>query len=225
VNLTANACVSVAGSPAGFPGEFCTFTQGGWGAKPNGANAGALLAANFNTVYPGGSVTVGGAFTMTFANNTVNSVKKVKGKTTIVTTAVTGPQVIETYLPAGKTAGQLTANLFNGDKSSSGVFGGQVLALQLSVDFSGPVTASGLGSVKYCASDLPSIQGRTISQILAKANAVLGGATTASQGLYQQDGITPMTIAQLNDLITNLNEAYDNCSTVSGWANAHLCAF
>jgi len=224
VNLTAKACVDVAGSPAPFPGQFCGFTQGGWGAKPNGNNVGALLAGNFNTVYPGGSATVGGTKTMIFKNTTTTSVKKVKGKLTTVINTFTGPQAIENYLPASKTAGQLTDNLVNPDKSSSGVLGGQVLALQLNVDFSAAgVTAGGLGSVTYCANDLPSVNGLTISQILGKANAVLGGATTASQGLYQQDGITPMTLAQLNDLITNFNEGFDNC-TLSAWAAAHTCA-
>ena len=241
VNLTASACVSVAGSPAGFPGEFCTFTQGGWGAKPNGNNPGALLAAKFSTVYPGGSCIVGGAKTMTFKDNTVVSVTKVKGKNTTVTTTVLGAQAIEKFLPAqkpvgqgaGNVPGQLTDSLTNPDKSSAGVFGGQVLALELNVDFSNAgVNPGGLGGVKYCANDLPSIHNWTISQILAGANAVLGGATPASQGFMDQGGLNGMTIAQLNDLITNLNEAYDysdpnltgTCNP-SPWATDHLCAF
>jgi len=92
------------------------------------------------------------------------------------------------------------------------------------VDFStAGVSNPGLGAVTYCGTDLPSLNGLSISQILAKANAVLGGATTTSQGLYQQDNTTPMTISQLNDLITNLNEGFDNC-TLTSWAAEHLCA-
>jgi len=225
VNLTAKACVTVeAVPPQGFnPGAYCTFTQGGWGSKPNGGNPGAILANGFSTVYPGGSVTVGGGtYTMTFQSQTTTVTKKVKGKTTTTTTTVLAPSFIELYLPAGKTPRQLNATLINPDKSHAGVFGGQVLALQLNVDFSAAgIGPSGLGGLHYCAGDLPSIQGLTISQILAKANAVLGGATTASQWLLGQDS-TPMTISQLNDLIDQLNQAFDDC-TPTKWANQHLC--
>jgi hypothetical protein len=177
---------------------------------------------NFNIVYPGGSVTLGGSYTVTFKNSTVTTIKK-HGKTyTTNVVTVTGPQAIELYLPAGKTAGQLTASLVNPDKTSAGVFGGQVLALRLNVDFSGPVNPAGLGNLKYCAVDLPSLIGVNVSGILAKAQAVLGGATPASQGLYQQDGITPMSVTQVSDLITKLNEAFDNCQPTD-WANNHLC--
>ena len=103
------------------------------------------------------------------------------------------------------------------------MFGGQVLALQLSVDFSAAlVTTSGLGNVYLCAADFPaSVNGLTISQLLAKANAVLGGATPLSQGLKQFDNVTPMTVAQLSDIVTLLNESFDNCAT-SDWASSHL---
>ena len=47
--------------------DFTTYTQGGWGAPPNGNNPGALLKANFATVYPSG-VTIGGTKTLKFTS-------------------------------------------------------------------------------------------------------------------------------------------------------------
>src|SRR5204863_4788486 len=41
-----------------FKPAFVTYTTGGWGAPPNGSNAGSLLAAHFTQVY-GTGVTVG----------------------------------------------------------------------------------------------------------------------------------------------------------------------
>lgn len=162
-------------------GQYCSFTQGGWGAKPKGNNPGALLAANFANVYAGG-VTVGGAKSMSF-----NSAAAVGD-----------------YLPAGGTAGALTANLLNPTSTSSGVFGGQVLALQLNVDFS----ASGVLNAGY--GDVVVDGTWTVSQVLEAANVMLGGGTTA------------FTFSQMNDLVTNLNEAMHECTVISDWARQHL---
>jgi hypothetical protein len=72
-----------------------------------------LLTKNFTTVYPGG-VAIGGAFKLTFTN----------------------ALAITNFLPQGSTPGALTASATNPTTSSAGVFAGQVLSLELSVDFS-----------------------------------------------------------------------------------------
>jgi hypothetical protein len=228
VSLTAQNCQTIDPEPpqgcsvCGL--NLCSFTQGGWGNTPNGNNPGQLLAANFNAVYGAAGVTVGGGYTMKFNTSSTIVITKHGHTFTTNTVTVTGPEAIHLYLPAKKTPGQLTASLTNPDKSSSGVFGGQVLALQLNVDFSAAgVNPSGLGGVHLCGGDFPaSVQGLTISQLLAKANAVLGGATPASQGLYALDNTTPMTVSQLNDIVDLLNQSFDNCAT-SDWASHHLC--
>ena len=164
--------------------DFCSYTQGGWGGTPNGNNPASLLANNFATMYATGvevGITGAAGFSMQF----------------------TAATAVGHYLPAGGTAAALTADLLiDPTSSSSGVFGGQVLALQLNVDFSNSgITPVGFGSLKVDG-------GKTVSEILADANAALGGATGYN-------------IADLNPLVTNLNEAVDNC-TVSSWASEHL---
>jgi hypothetical protein len=175
----------------------CTFTatQGGWGAPPNGNNIGMLLKNNFALVYPNG-VEIGipgaGGFSMKFNSQ----------------------PAIQAYLPAGSTASSLTSDLVNPTSSPAGVFGGQVLALQLNVDFgykgislgsAGPV-----GNLVYSENGSP-LSGKTISNILAIANVALGGGALPSG----------VTISLLNNVVTSLNEAFDNCNT-TGWAAAHL---
>jgi hypothetical protein len=87
-------------------------------AIANGSNPGAILASNFSTVYPGGFVAVGipgsSGYSMKFKS----------------------APAVNAYLPASSTPAALTADLINPTSSSSGVFGGQVLALELNVDFS-----------------------------------------------------------------------------------------
>jgi len=79
--------------------------------------------------------------------------------------------------------------------------GGQVLALALNVGFSnaGDITP-GFGGLKLCGTGT-SLDGDTISQILAAANTALGGGSVPSG----------FTLSTLNDLINNLNLSFDNC--------------
>lgn len=222
VGVDQGACstVTVAPNPKIIKtGDFTTFTQGGWGAKPNGNNPGQLLHVNFATVYPGG-VEVGivgdGGSSMTFKDGTVTTCKtdpKTKTQTCTQVT-ITGDQAIEAYLPAGGTAGKLSADLINPTSTSAGVFGGQVLALRLNVDFSkAGITQGPGGPVGYLIlhDTGTSLDGQAVAAILAAAETALGGGALP-------DGFT---YATLNDLVTSLNEAFDN-GELSTWMQQHL---
>lgn len=154
-----------------------TVTQGGWGAPPSGNNPGMLLKNNFSIVYPNG-VTIGGNFTIKF----------------------TSAAAIQAFLPSGGTASVLTKNYVNPTtRTTAGVFAGQVLALELNVDFSAagklPI---GLGVLKVASGPLA---GYTVNQVLALCNTVLGGNTGA---------LPPgVTVSTLNDVATAINENFD----------------
>ena len=113
------------------------------------------------------------------------------------------------YLPAKGGPDSLNADLVNPTDSNSGEFGGQVLTLKINVDFSAlGITANGpLGALVLCNF------GVTVNQVLADANTALGGGALPSY-------VT--SISELNDLVTNLNEAFDNCMDTA-WAEANLC--
>ena len=130
--------------PCNFTG--CSFTQGGWGAKPHGNNPGAILAANFATDFPSG-VTIGGfPFALHF------------------TSAV----AIQNFLPQGRTPSVLTSSATNPTNSNAGVFAGQVLALALNVGI------NNMGSVIISKPGSP-FDGQTVSALLAAANTALAG--------------------------------------------------
>ncbi|MBS4097053.1 MAG: hypothetical protein KGZ83_09495 [Sulfuricella sp.] len=193
VHQSADSSVKVGTTPSvySFPPGACTATQGGWGATPKGNNPASVLAANFQTVYPFG-VAVGSAPTY-YAYFTSSS-------------------AVQDYLPAGKTANALNANLKNPTTTSSGVFGGQVLTLQLNAD----LTAAGVyGSVAFGGLRLygtgGSLDGQTVSQILAAANVALGGGALPAG----------YTISALNNLVDKLNNSADNC-VASDWGLSHL---
>ena len=167
-------------------GDFCTYTQGGWGAVPQGNNPGTILHNNFSTVF-GGFVEVGipgsAGFSMQF----------------ITADAITA------YLPAGGKPKPLDKDYPNPITTPSGVFGGQVLALQLNMLYDsafGDLTIINTGT---------SFDGMTVAAVLDAANQALGGGALPSG----------YTLSNLNDLASFLNQGFDNCLP-SGWAQQYL---
>ncbi len=182
-------------------GQYCTFTQGGWGAAPHGNNPGALLATNFGSVYPSGVII---------------------GDTALYTMTFTNALAIQNYLPAGGKANALTGSLTDPTSSPSGVFGGQVLTLELNVDFSNVgVIPGGVGNLFFFNTS-SSFDGESVQDVLAAANYALGGGNLADigHGDYSIRGTVTGTY-NLNDLVSFLNQGFDNCYP-SGWVQDHL---
>jgi hypothetical protein len=166
-------------------GVYTTYTQGGWGANPSGNNPGMLLSKNFGAVYPGGSVAIGGIYKLTF----------------------TSAAAIATFLPQGGSPGSLTSNATNPGKSNAGVFAGQVLALQLSVDFSAMgITHTGLAALTVTSG---AMKGYTVAQVLAIANSVIGGNSAALP--------SGVSLSTLNSVVTSINTNFDNGTTNNGY--------
>jgi hypothetical protein len=178
--------------PTGFePGDFCTYSQGGWGSPPSGGNPGSILEDNFGVVY-GGDLVVGTGFAMTF--NAASNV--------------------QAYLPAGGTPGALIADLTNPTSTSAGVFGGQVTALRLNVDFNDAGIIDGfLGSISglVLQGTGGSLDGQTVAAILGAAEQALGGGALPAG----------YTLSSINDLVDELDNAFDDCDP-SDWAQIHL---
>lgn len=199
LDLSATSGVQVKGElpPDGDPfdpGDYLTYSQGGYGG--NGAPFN-LLSNNFAAAFPSG-VEVGipgaGGFSMKF----------------------TSAAAVKAYLPAGGPASSLTADLNNPTSSGAGVFGGQVLALKLSVGLSdAAVTPVSFGDV-YLNDPTSSLHGKTIRQILAVMEIALGGGGLPAG----------YTFGSLNALAEDLNLSFHPDTlgnpAVSAWAMLHL---
>jgi uncharacterized repeat protein (TIGR01451 family) len=174
---------------------LCSFSQNAWGTPIS--IPGLILVVYFAPAYTNGFVEIGipgsAGFSLKF----------------------TSAAAAQAYLPSGGAVGALTADATNPTSSSAGIFGGQVLALRLNVDFGdlgGPADQIGsIGDQVFSDATSP-LNGKTVRQILAVANTALSGGDVSSQGL---------TIGALSTLVDNLNQAYSNCQAGS-WAAAHL---
>ena len=102
----------------------------------------------------------------------------------------------------------------NPTSTSAGVFGGQVTALRLNVDFNDAGIIDGfLGSISglVLQGTGGSLDGQTVAAILAAAEQALGGGALPAG--YDH--------SSLNNLVDELNNAFDNCDP-SDWAQIHL---
>lgn len=167
-------------------GDYDTFTQGGWGARPRGNNPGTFLHTNW-TAITGGTLVVGVGNTLTF----------------------TDAQAVTDFLPSGGKPGTLSdSGVDVTGKTSAGVFAAQVTALELNVRASAYTTSGG----EYALGDLVigsgAYAGMTVSELLALAEAVLGGDLSA---LPEGE-----TVSSLNDMVTKVNEAFVGHDDVDG---------
>jgi len=161
------------------PGQYLTYTQDDWSS--GGA---ATLDFNFTTVYPSSVMFVGSiaGFVMIFDNSAD----------------------LENFMPSSGPSAPLDATLLDPAASSSGYFGGEVLALQLDVDFSDAGILPSPSGVHF--GDLvvenyypaPQVDGLTVREILAYANADLSGGTS------------PLILeTEASDLVGSLTYSFD----------------
>jgi hypothetical protein len=195
--------VTVTGTCATFTGwnegDYCTYSQGGWGSGANGNNPGSIRDGHFGGVYPSGLMVGLGHYMLFDSSGNVND-----------------------YLPTGGTAGALTMDYTNPEvttpgvpATTSGVFGGQVLALKLNYDFNAAhvlaSTMSAFGDVVLSDDSAGSLNGLSVNEILYKAETALGGSGLPSG----------YDFSSLNTLVDALNNAFNDCHP-SDWAQAHL---
>jgi len=176
-------------------GSYRTQTQGGWGSSPSGDNPGAFLAANFNQVFSAGYVQVG-----------AGECEEDDGEDECgYRLKFTSAAAVERFLPQGGKAGKLKSSGTNVTTSRAGVFAGQVLALQISVSFSDAgVTRFGLGALTVQSGKMA---GKTVAEVLAVANSVLGGGSLPS-------GIS---ISDLNAIVDKINNNFVDGTSDNGY--------
>jgi len=217
LDATANAAVACEQQNQGPP-NVCTYTQGGF---QGGGVPGQLYANNYQIVFPGG-LTIGindGVGPMHNASWTGNS---------------TGQSALKTYLGGGGPSGALTADTSNATSTSGGALARQTAALTLNMAFgiktvggTPTVDTSGFGGLQLCnltagstigswtltGAQAAALNGTPVSGVLTGANNALGG-----NGLPVYAG----SFGDLNQLVTALNESFDNC-TANAFATANLC--
>jgi hypothetical protein len=179
-------------------GDETTFAQSLWGGTPGVDPGATLLEADFDTVYASeGCVCVGSpsGFTMIF----------------------TEIASVLAYQPSIGPYAALDASVLNPISTSSGAFGGDVLALEFNVDFSDAgflPAASGIpfgDLVLEGFSTLPQLDGLTVRQFLGDMNTLLSG------------GSSIVSIDDLGTILSLLNSSFGD-GVPEQFAQDHLVA-
>ena len=177
--LAAFLLVVAAGEAVAAPfqvGDFITYSQESWGGDPTTEPAAQFLADHFMGFY-GGGVEIG--------------VSGNAGFSLIFTSAGT---VIDA-LPTCCSPSSLTKDEVDPSSTTSGLFGGSVLALQFNVDFSDAGYLTGAAGTLFgdlILVDLPftaEFNGFTVRQFLGVANTRLGGGA----GSASYDALAALT--------------------------------
>ena len=182
------------------PGDFVTFTQGGWGTECKGGNPGCLRDEHFDSVYPNG-VILGdqdgpdgdGKYALLFTNSLA----------------------VQDFLPAGKSPGVLDADQTNPQHSSAGVFAGQLLSATLSVDFDAAGVFDSmkaddtihLGDLVFAKGVDSDLIGMTVSEVIHLSNKVISGDLAALD--LDNDGDDDVSVSGLSDALDAVNNNFD----------------
>jgi hypothetical protein len=187
------------------PGDFCTQTRGGWGQRRcSGNNVACLRNEYFDDVFPNGLV-VGDP-----------DGPDADGSYAIL---LTSSQAVANYGGGGPPSA-LTADQTDPLMTSAGVFGHQLVAATLNVAFDaaglGLCTLTGscnfpnlpgtLGTLVYVGCVDADLIGLSVNQVVALANTAISGGGTP----------TGVTISNLNQALTVLNQEFVDCDTYIG---------
>ena len=181
------------------PGEYCTYTQGGWGSKcprpqqdrPYSTQPGCIRDHFFDEVFPDG-VMIG-----------------VQGVPGLHYAYWADSAAVRDFLPAGSTPGYLTEDLPNNPTSTpAGVLAGQLLALRLNMAYSCAGVFTELELLpevgcfgEYIIEDCGSMfDGMRVDAFLAMADSAVGG----------YEGYRHL-LSKFNETATCLNEMFDEC--------------
>ena len=200
--VSASACDTETIAPpcvhgtAGCPwvnGDELTYTQVSW---PEDPSANALLANNYASVYAAVSdvFSIGtGGFSLAFGD----------------------AAHLIAFFGKGRSGQPDTQSQTNPGSSEAGLFGGDVAALKLDIDFADAGLLPGAAGVAFgdlhlCGLvDTPDLDGSTVRQLLDVANGWLGG------------NAGPDTLAAVDTLVENVNITFDG-GVVTPFAQAHL---
>jgi hypothetical protein len=167
-------------------GEFETYDQTIWGGPLIPGTPPELLTQNYSHLYPGvlelGIPLSSGGHFMDFTDSST----------------------VLAYLPQSAAPGALNANLTDPTFTTAGIFGGQLLALRLNIDFSDagllqhPV-GIGFGDLILTGftGTLTGLNGQTVRQLQDIANVMIGG------------GSEPYPFVDISQLLNDTDESFD----------------
>ncbi|MBI4879457.1 MAG: hypothetical protein HY812_07320 [Planctomycetes bacterium] len=189
------------------PGDFVTFTQGGWGQPCSGNNAGCLRDQHFAAVLPAGLALGDGG---------------VDGDE-FYAVLLTSAQALEAFLPCGGTPAVLDEDHTDPLATEAGVFAGQLAAAAMNVAFDDAGIFDSmktdplfkLRDLVFVANVHPMILGMTVAELLAVCHDALSGEAPVPVDL-DGDLEGDVLFSDLSDALDALNNDFDDGTQSNG---------
>lgn len=189
------------------PGDFFTYTQGGWGTSCNGNNPGCLRDKHFDAVFPDGLV--------------LGDPDGVDGDGAFAV-HLTSSAAVEALLPTGGKAGKLTGDLTNPTSTPAGVFAGQLASCKLSVQFdlAGVFDAVKglpgvqLGNLEFVGQVHPKLIGKSVDEVIALSDLAISGAAMPLD--VDGDLVGDVGYSDLSSALDKVNNNFDNGTVNNG---------
>jgi hypothetical protein len=173
-------------------GDVISYDQNVWGADPADGPPAQIVAEHFFDVFTAG-LSLGGTNQMDFG----------------------GADALLTFLPQGGPPAALDHDISDPTSTAAGVFGGQVAALRLNVDFADAGYTAGSAAVRFgdlrvCGLvTVPGLDNLTIRQVQAIMNTALGGDPTG------------FSIVDLSQELGEINSSFEG-GFASTYAQQHI---
>jgi hypothetical protein len=183
-------------------GDLCTFTQGAWGSKCHGGNAGCIRNQWFSTVFPNGVL--------------VGDQDGLDGDSAYALLFTSGSS-LEQFLPAGGTAAALRKDATDPKSSDAGVFAGQLLAAHVNVAFDDAGALDGckgrkdlkLGDLVFVSGVDSHLIGWTVRDLITICDEAISGELGSGPFDLDGDGVGDVSFSDLSDALDVLNNDYD----------------
>jgi hypothetical protein len=190
------ACAVPAAATSFVDGEFATYDQNSLGADPLDGPPASILKARFFDLFAAGA-----EFGYPFPGGSVMD--------------FSSADAMLTFLPQSGAPGVLNANLTDPTSTTAGIFGGEVVALDLNIGFSdlgvfehpAGVSFGDLVLTGYSGT-VAGLNGHTVREFYQIVDAALGG------------GFEPFSIVDLTGLADDINISFEG-GYVSDYAQLH----
>jgi hypothetical protein len=195
--LQGSACGGGSGTE---PGDFATWTMGGWGANCAGNNIACTLAAHFDEVYAPPGLILGDQDGVDGDEHTA--------------IVLTSAAALANFLPEGQTPGTIASDMVDPKNCTSGVISGQLAAAKLNVAFDDAGILDGfknnlavhLGDLVFVANVHRALHGMTVREVIGFADLAISGEVPVPVDV---DGDTVGDVS-LSDLSTALDAVNNN---------------
>jgi len=216
--------------PSILPGDFCTQTIGGWAARCAGNNPGCTRDMYFDEVFGARGLIWGDqdypAMPVELLPFDLDEYFAVRLATQ--EEIITGSEATRTYLRSKKHGPNgLMSDHLNPTTTAAGILGMQLTGATLNVAFDAagictnpldcngfPHGAGALGSLIFVKCAHPDLLTYSVGQVLAMANCAV---QNQDMDLEDDCGVpSGITLSDLNDALTVLNENFEDCDTDMG---------